>query len=58
MAATDDYLRGGECVGPDGWQQLRGSRRVIEAKAWSRDRAVAARLWALSESLTGSSIRL
>jgi NAD(P)-dependent dehydrogenase (short-subunit alcohol dehydrogenase family) len=58
MAATDDYLRGGEYVGPAGWQQLRGRPRVVEAKAWSRDRAVAARLWALSESLTGVSIRL
>jgi NAD(P)-dependent dehydrogenase (short-subunit alcohol dehydrogenase family) len=58
MAATDDYLRGGEYVGPAGWQQLRGRPRVTSAKAWSRDRAVAARLWALSENLTSASIRL
>jgi NAD(P)-dependent dehydrogenase (short-subunit alcohol dehydrogenase family) len=58
MAATDDYLRGGEYVGPAGWQQLKGRPRVVTAKAWSRDPAVAARLWALSEELTGASIRL
>jgi NAD(P)-dependent dehydrogenase (short-subunit alcohol dehydrogenase family) len=58
MAATDEYLRGGEYVGPAGWQQLRGRPRVVAAKPWSRDRAVAARLWALSETLTGTSIRL
>jgi NAD(P)-dependent dehydrogenase (short-subunit alcohol dehydrogenase family) len=58
MAATDDYLRGGEYVGPAGWQQLRGRPRVTGAKAWSRDPSAAARLWALSESLTGASIRL
>jgi NAD(P)-dependent dehydrogenase (short-subunit alcohol dehydrogenase family) len=58
MAATDDYLRGGEYVGPAGWQQLRGRPRVTAAKAWSRDPSIAARLWALSESMTGASIRL
>jgi NAD(P)-dependent dehydrogenase (short-subunit alcohol dehydrogenase family) len=58
MAATDEYLRGGEYVGPAGWQQLRGRPRVTTAKAWSRDPSAAARLWALSESLTGASIRL
>lgn len=58
MAATDDYLRGGEYVGPAGWQQLHGRPRVIAAKAWARDPVVAARLWALSEDLTGTSIRL
>ena len=58
QAATDEYLRGGEYVGPAGWQQLRGRARVTAAKAWARDPAVAARLWALSESLTDTSIRL
>ncbi|KJC65570.1 SDR family NAD(P)-dependent oxidoreductase [Agreia bicolorata] len=58
MAATDEYLRGGEYVGPAGWQQLRGHPRVTAAKAWSRDRAIAAKLWHLSENLTGTSLRL
>ncbi|CAD6000915.1 SDR family NAD(P)-dependent oxidoreductase [Agreia sp. COWG] len=58
FAATDDYLRGGEYVGPAGWQQLRGRPRVTAAKDWSRDRATAARLWAISETLTGTSIAL
>ena len=58
LAATDVYLRGGEYVGPAGWQQLKGRPRVTAAKAWSRDRAAAARLWQLSEDLTGASLRL
>lgn len=58
MAATDDYLRGGEYVGPAGWQQLKGRPRVTRAKAWSRDRAIAARLWSISETLTATSIAL
>jgi NAD(P)-dependent dehydrogenase (short-subunit alcohol dehydrogenase family) len=58
LAATDEYLRGGEYVGPAGWQQLRGRPRVTSAKAWSRDRTVAARLWQRSEELTGTSLTL
>jgi NAD(P)-dependent dehydrogenase (short-subunit alcohol dehydrogenase family) len=58
MAASDDYLRGGEYLGPAGWQQLKGRPRVTHAKAWSRDRAIAARLWSISETLTGTSIAL
>jgi NAD(P)-dependent dehydrogenase (short-subunit alcohol dehydrogenase family) len=58
MAAADEYLRGGEYVGPAGWQQLKGRPRVTRAKAWSRDRAVAARLWSISETLTATSIAL
>ncbi|MBF4634446.1 SDR family NAD(P)-dependent oxidoreductase [Agreia pratensis] len=58
LAATDGYLRGGEYIGPAGWQQLRGRPRITSAKAWSRDPAVAARLWRLSEDLTGTSLTL
>jgi NAD(P)-dependent dehydrogenase (short-subunit alcohol dehydrogenase family) len=57
-AATDPYLRGGEYVGPSGWQQLTGAPTVRKPKPWARDRAIAVRLWSLSEGLTGTRIDL
>jgi NAD(P)-dependent dehydrogenase (short-subunit alcohol dehydrogenase family) len=55
FAATSDTLRGGEFVGPGGPFELRGAPRVVGSSARSKDRVVAARLWTLSEQLTGVS---
>jgi NAD(P)-dependent dehydrogenase (short-subunit alcohol dehydrogenase family) len=57
-AATDAYLRGGEYLGPSGWQQLTGGPAVRRAKPRAHDIAIAYRLWRLSEQLTGTRIEL
>jgi NAD(P)-dependent dehydrogenase (short-subunit alcohol dehydrogenase family) len=52
FAATQD-LPGGAFVGPDGLGETRGHPRLVGCSAEARDEAVGARLWALSEELTG-----
>ena len=50
--ATRD-VPGGSYVGPGGFQRLRGHPVVGQASSRGRDPAMAARLWELSEQLTG-----
>jgi NAD(P)-dependent dehydrogenase (short-subunit alcohol dehydrogenase family) len=52
-AATAPDVRGGEYYGPDGWQELRGYPVRVSSSSRSHDAAVAARLWEVSEELTG-----
>ncbi|MFB2556702.1 oxidoreductase [Herbiconiux liangxiaofengii] len=52
-AATDARAAGGQYWGPDGWRQLRGAPAIVGAKPYTRDRAVADRLWETAERLTG-----
>jgi NAD(P)-dependent dehydrogenase (short-subunit alcohol dehydrogenase family) len=52
-AATAADIRGGEYIGPLGLLSLRGAPGKVRSSARSHDRAVAARLWLLSEQLTG-----
>jgi NAD(P)-dependent dehydrogenase (short-subunit alcohol dehydrogenase family) len=52
-AATVTTVRGGEFVGPDGRLGLHGHPKVVGSNRASKDEAVAAKLWALSEELTG-----
>jgi NAD(P)-dependent dehydrogenase (short-subunit alcohol dehydrogenase family) len=54
-AATDPAARGGEYYGPGGPLQFTGYPVRVESSARSRDEAVAARLWKVSEELTGVS---
>jgi NAD(P)-dependent dehydrogenase (short-subunit alcohol dehydrogenase family) len=54
-AATRPNLEGGLFIGPDGFEQQRGHPKVVGSTAAGRDEAVAARLWAVSEELTGVS---
>jgi NAD(P)-dependent dehydrogenase (short-subunit alcohol dehydrogenase family) len=53
FAATNSEVRGGAYVGPDGFMELRGHPRFVSSNARSKDPEAAARLWALSEELTG-----
>ena len=53
-AATSPDIRGGEFVGPDGLGKSRGYPEVQRSNRQSRDEAVAAKLWSLSEQLTGT----
>ena len=52
-AATAAGVPGGAYVGPDGPFELRGGPEPVTASAAARDPALAARLWTVSEELTG-----
>ena len=52
-AATSPAVRGGDYVGPDGFLGQQGFPKKVTSNGRSHDQAVAARLWAVSEELTG-----
>jgi NAD(P)-dependent dehydrogenase (short-subunit alcohol dehydrogenase family) len=52
-AATYPDLPGGSFIGPDGIGEQRGHPRPVTPSRAARDEAVAQRLWAVSEELTG-----
>ena len=51
-AATSPDARGGDYIGPDGFMENYGHPRKTRSTARSHDRAVATRLWEVSEQLT------
>lgn len=51
-AATSPDARGGDYIGPDGFMENYGHPRKTSSTARSHDRAVATRLWEVSEQLT------
>jgi NAD(P)-dependent dehydrogenase (short-subunit alcohol dehydrogenase family) len=51
-AATAPDVRGGEYFGPEGLGEMWGSPKRVVSNGRSRDNAVAARLWTVSEDLT------
>ena len=55
MAAVDEAATGGDYYGPKGFGEFRHSATKVPTIPSSRDEADAARLWALSEELTGVS---
>jgi NAD(P)-dependent dehydrogenase (short-subunit alcohol dehydrogenase family) len=57
-AATYPDLPGGVFVGPDAFAELRGYPHVTTPNRAARDEDVAARLWAVSEELTGVHFKL
>jgi NAD(P)-dependent dehydrogenase (short-subunit alcohol dehydrogenase family) len=52
-AATAPDVQGSDYYGPQGWQELRGYPTRVRSSDRSYDAAVAARLWTVSEELTG-----
>ena len=52
-AAAAPNARGGDYIGPDGIGELWGAPKVVGCSAAAQDRAVAQRLWEVSEDLTG-----
>lgn len=56
-AATAPDVPGGSCYGPDGWQELKGYPTRVQSSRSSYDEAVAAKLWTISEELTGVQYR-
>lgn len=57
-AATMPGLPGGSYWGPDGFQQQRGYPKRVGSNAASRDQETAARLWDVSERLTGVTYKI
>jgi NAD(P)-dependent dehydrogenase (short-subunit alcohol dehydrogenase family) len=54
-AATDPAARGAEYYGPSGRKEYTGSPVLVESSPRSHDMTVAARLWEVSQELTGVS---
>jgi NAD(P)-dependent dehydrogenase (short-subunit alcohol dehydrogenase family) len=52
-AATDPKAQGGRYYGPDGFREMKGYPVEVKNEAQADDPALAARLWDLSEKLTG-----
>ena len=55
LAATAPDAKGGAYYGPTGWGETRGAPGVAKIFPQAADPVAAARLWALSETLTGQS---
>ena len=54
-AATSSNAHGGDYIGPDGFQELKGSPVVVQPRPQALDEAVGQQLWTISEQLTGVS---
>src|SRR2546427_8647869 len=52
-AAYDKEAHGGEYYGPSGFMELRGYPVQVSSNKLSKDQSIAARLWKVSENLTG-----
>lgn len=52
-AATAPEIRGGRFYGCDGFREMRGYPAEVRAETQAYDEALAARLWEISEQLTG-----
>jgi hypothetical protein len=52
-AAVSPTLHGGEYIGPNGFQEMRGYPAVVKSNAESYSQTIAERLWEASEILTG-----
>ena len=52
-AATNPGVAGGDYYGPDGFTGMRGYPKKVRSNERSDDRAIAGRLWEVSEALTG-----
>ncbi len=51
-AATASELKGGEYIGPGGFQEWRGEPKIVDSNEASKNRDNAKKLWDLSEQLT------
>ena len=54
-AATAQYVAGGDYYGPGGPMEMRGYPAKVDTKPTAKDEKAAARLWTISEVLTGVS---
>ena len=56
LAALHDNVEGGQYFGPTGFQEMKGRPGIAKRTAYSRDRDVAEKVWALSEEMTGGKL--
>lgn len=52
FAALDPSLKGGEYIGPDGFQEMRGNPKIVSSDEYSHRTDIAERLWTVSEEMT------
>ncbi len=52
-AAVAPDVRGGDYYGPDGWKEMKGYPKKVQSNKLSNDKEIAAKLWEVSEKLTG-----
>lgn len=52
-AAVDPDVKGCDYYGPAGWREMRGYPKKVESNELSHDKEIAAKLWDVSEKLTG-----
>lgn len=52
-AALDKELSGGSYIGPDGFREMKGKPAEAEIARQAKNKETAAKLWAVSEDLTG-----
>lgn len=52
FAALDKNLDGGEYIGPDGFQEMRGNPTIVNSDEYSKNIEVAQSLWRVSEDMT------
>lgn len=58
FAATMPEVEGGQFYGPDGFGELKGPPKLVRYTRRAADPDMARRLWALSEQLTGLSLKI
>jgi NAD(P)-dependent dehydrogenase (short-subunit alcohol dehydrogenase family) len=52
-AALSNHIKGGEYIGPSGFNEWRGDPKIVDSNSASKNKQDAQRLWDLSEKLTG-----
>lgn len=52
-AALQRELKGGEYIGPDGFQEMRGNPAIVDSDDATKDPKIAHQLWKVAEELTG-----
>jgi hypothetical protein len=57
-AAIEEGLKGTEYFGPNGFMEISGYPVKVESNQLSKDRAIAQKLWVVSEQLTGVKFEL
>jgi NAD(P)-dependent dehydrogenase (short-subunit alcohol dehydrogenase family) len=51
-AALEKVIKGGEFIGPDGFQEIRGYPTRVDSDEYSKDVQIAQRLWKVSQEMT------
>lgn len=57
FAGLSKEMTGGEYIGPDGFQEMRGNPTRVDSDFESKDQQIADKLWITSEKLTGVSYK-